>query len=56
MAVADSTGQIWLSGFNDVGLALFGISGNELRSIQVSSLPCSTRRDIEFQTLFIGGG
>ncbi|KAH9997570.1 replication factor-a protein [Russula vinacea] len=34
MAVADSTGQIWLSGFNDVGLALFGISGNELRSIQ----------------------
>jgi hypothetical protein len=48
MAVADSTGQIWLSGFNDVGLALFGITGNELRSLQVSSFLCSARRDIEF--------
>jgi hypothetical protein len=55
MAVADSTGQIWLSGFNDVGLALFGISGNELRSLQASSFLCSTRIEIEFQNLFIGG-
>jgi len=34
MAVADSTGQLWLSGFNDVGVALFGISGDELHSLR----------------------
>lgn len=37
MAVADATDQIWLSGFNDVGNALFGISGNELHSLRVTS-------------------
>lgn len=36
MAVADATDQIWLSGFNDVGNALFGISGNELHSLRES--------------------
>jgi hypothetical protein len=48
MAVADSTGQIWLSGFNDVGVALFGISGDEIHSLRVSSLIWSTWRDIKF--------
>ena len=42
MAVADATDQIWLSGFNEVGNALFGISGNELHSLRVSSFLCST--------------
>jgi replication factor A1 len=34
MAVGDHTGQMWLSGFNDVGNTLFGMTGNELRDIQ----------------------
>lgn len=54
MAVADATDQMWLSGFNDVGTALFGISGNELHGLRVTSFLCSTReRDIE---IFIGRG
>jgi hypothetical protein len=48
MAVADSTGQVWLSGFNDVGVALFGISGYELHSLQVSPFLFSSWRDVEF--------
>jgi hypothetical protein len=48
MAVADSTGQLWLSGFNDVGVALFGISGDELHSLRVSPFICSSWRDLEF--------
>lgn len=40
MAVADGTDQIWLSGFNDVGNALFGISGNELHRLRVTSFLC----------------
>ena len=34
MAVGDHSGQMWLSGFNDVGTSLFGMTGNELREIQ----------------------
>ncbi|KAH8998320.1 replication factor-a protein [Lactarius hatsudake] len=32
MAVGDHTGQLWLSGFNDVGNILFGMTGNEFRA------------------------
>jgi Replication factor-A C terminal domain len=35
MAVGDHTGQIWLSGFNDVGTTLFGLTADELHSIRV---------------------
>ncbi|KAI9460036.1 replication factor-a protein [Russula earlei] len=34
MAVGDYTSQIWLSGFNDIGNTLFGMTGNELRRLQ----------------------
>jgi len=37
-ATGDHTGQLWLSGFNDVGITLFGMTGNELRNLQVSLL------------------
>ncbi|KAF8651467.1 hypothetical protein AX16_004766 [Volvariella volvacea WC 439] len=30
LAVADHTGQVWLQGFNDVGVAIFGMSANDL--------------------------
>ncbi|KAH9173515.1 replication factor-a protein [Lactarius sanguifluus] len=33
MAVGDHTGQMWLSGFNDVGNILFGMPGNEFQDI-----------------------
>jgi len=36
MTVGDHTGQLWLSGFNDVGNTLFGRAGNEFHNIQVS--------------------
>jgi replication factor A1 len=39
MAVGDHTGQMWLSGFNDVGNTLFGMTGNELRNIQAQVRP-----------------
>ena len=35
MAVGDHTGQMWLSGFNDVGNTLFGMTGNELHDMKV---------------------
>lgn len=35
MAVADSSGQAWLQGFNDVGLAVFGMSANDLYATKV---------------------
>ncbi|KAF8275180.1 replication factor A [Lactarius quietus] len=35
MAVGDHTGQMWLSGFNDVGTILFGMTGNELYDMKV---------------------
>ncbi|KAH9018107.1 replication factor-a protein [Lactarius pseudohatsudake] len=34
MAVGDHTGQMWLSGFNDVGNTLFGMTGNEFQDIR----------------------
>ncbi|KAH9966521.1 replication factor-A protein 1 [Russula dissimulans] len=33
-ATGDHSGQLWLSGFNDVGITLFGMTGDELRSLQ----------------------
>jgi hypothetical protein len=38
LAVADWSGQAWLQGFNDVGLAVFGMSANELIEIKVGFL------------------
>jgi replication factor A1 len=38
LAVADWSGQAWLQGFNDVGLAVFGMPANELVEIKVSAL------------------
>ncbi|KAI9466060.1 replication factor-a protein [Lactarius psammicola] len=35
MAVGDHTGQMWLSGFNEIGNTLFGMTGNELHDIRV---------------------
>ena len=32
---ADHTGQLWLQGFNDVGLIVFGMSANELKDLEV---------------------
>lgn len=39
MAVGDHTGQMWLSGFNDVGTTLFGMTGNELHEMKVQVRP-----------------
>lgn len=38
LAVADWSGQAWLQGFNDVGLAVFGMSANDLVEIKVSPI------------------
>lgn len=35
MAVADHTGQAWLQGFNDVGVAVFGKTADEVHEIKV---------------------
>ncbi|ETW86185.1 hypothetical protein HETIRDRAFT_309703 [Heterobasidion irregulare TC 32-1] len=34
MAVADHTGQVWLQGFNDVGVAVFGKTADEVHEIK----------------------
>jgi len=34
MAVSDHTGQAWLQGFHDVGLAVFNMSADELMEIR----------------------
>ncbi|KAL5511367.1 STE23_2 [Sanghuangporus vaninii] len=34
MSVADYTGQLWLQGFNDVGLVVFGRPANELHDLK----------------------
>ncbi len=39
MAVGDHTGQMWLSGFNEVGTTLFGMTGNELHDIRAQVRP-----------------
>ncbi|KIL69845.1 hypothetical protein M378DRAFT_68419 [Amanita muscaria Koide BX008] len=36
LAAADWSGQAWLQGFNDVGLAVFGMSANDLVEIKTS--------------------
>lgn len=38
MAVSDHTGQAWLQGFHDVGLAVFNMSADELMEIKVRTL------------------
>jgi len=38
MAVSDHTGQAWLQGFHDVGLAVFTMSADELMDIKVGCL------------------
>jgi len=35
MAVADYSGQAWLQGFNEVGIAIFGMTANALLEIRV---------------------
>ena len=35
LAVADYSGQAWLQGFNEVGVAIFNMSANELLAIKV---------------------
>ena len=35
MSVADYSGQAWLSGFNDIGLKVFGKAASELHEIKV---------------------
>ena len=38
MAVSDYSGQAWLSGFNEVGQTIFGMSADELVDIRVRFL------------------
>jgi hypothetical protein len=38
MAVSDHTGQAWLQGFHDVGLAVFNMSADDLMEIKVRAL------------------
>jgi hypothetical protein len=38
MAVSDHTGQAWLQGFHEVGLAVFDMSADELMEIKVRVL------------------
>ena len=38
MAVADWSGQAWLQGFNDAGLAVFGKTADEVMEIKVSTM------------------
>ena len=35
LAAADWSGQAWLQGFNDVGVAIFGMTADELAQIKV---------------------
>lgn len=37
MAVADWSGQAWLQGFNEAGLAVFGKTADEVHEIKVSA-------------------
>jgi replication factor A1 len=37
--VQDHTGQMWLSGFNDVGVQMLGITANEYNAAKVSTTP-----------------
>ena len=44
MAVSDHTGQAWLQGFHDVGLAVFNMSADDLMEIKVRPSKNSTTR------------
>lgn len=37
MAVADWSGQAWLQGFNEAGLAVFGKTADEVHEIKVNT-------------------
>ena len=37
MAVSDWSGQLWLQGFNDAGLAVFGKTADEVMEIKVGA-------------------
>ena len=39
MAVADWSGQAWLQGFNDAGLAVFEKTADEVMEIKVGATP-----------------
>ena len=39
MAVADCSGQAWVQGFDDVGLAVFGIPADDLIELKVIHIP-----------------
>jgi replication factor A1 len=39
MAVADWSGQVWLQGFNDTGLAVFEKTADEVMDIKVGITP-----------------
>ena len=38
IAVADYSAQAWLQGFNEVGVAIFNMSANELLAIRVGQV------------------
>jgi replication factor A1 len=38
LAVADYSAQAWLQGFNEVGVAIFNMSANELLAIKVGQV------------------
>lgn len=38
LAVADYSGQAWLQGFNEVGVAIFNMSANDLLAIKVGQV------------------
>lgn len=38
MAVSDWSGKAFISGFNEAGEAVFGMTGNELKNLQVHAV------------------
>lgn len=52
MAVADWSGQAWLQGFNEAGLAVFGKTADELQEIRVSAHDAFFRRVAEVLITF----
>ena len=39
LSIMDHSGHIWVTGFNDVGEQLLGVTANELIALKVSSDP-----------------
>lgn len=39
LSIADHTGQMWLTGFNEIGESLIGMTANQLMEIKVRFLP-----------------